>query len=262
MVRDYAPRVILHPEERYALANVGYFFSKFRLILTTAIKTHERYDVTADSLPGVKHSGWVKNYSTTDVRWKDSWSFESKDGCEWNTESAACNLAYLRGSNPVQTYGSQVVPEVYWRAKDRDAGGKTYTVIQYFFFMMLNDAQNKHDGEWESSVVVVDKAAYAAAGEDSAKKRKAISQILTAGHYRHEPFDAAFLARFENQIFIEGSAHYRHVMSLGGHGGYLVEPESGMHESSMQCYEKIRASANKYDTWTGATRLVQIGDDT
>jgi len=58
-----------------------------------------------------------------------------------------------------------------------------YTVIQYFFILNLNDAQNKHDGEVESSVVVVDKAAYQAAGSDVGKKRAAIEQILMAGHY-------------------------------------------------------------------------------
>jgi hypothetical protein len=262
MVRDYAPRVVLHPEERYALSNIDYFFSKFRLVLTTAIKTHERYDVTRDTLATIHHSGWVKKYNTTEVKWKDNWSFESKEGCEWKTETAACDKVYLRAENPVRTYLAEVTPEVYWRAKDRVADGKTYTVIQFFFFLMLNDAQNKHEGEWESSVVVVDKEAYAAAGDDVAKKRRAITQILMAGHYRHDPYPQEVLAKHEKEIFVDSTAHYRHVMSLGGHGGYLFVPESGTHEASAHCYEKIRASDNKYDIWSSAVKLVQVDDST
>lgn len=261
MARDYAPRVVLHPEERYGLANVGYFMSKFKLVLSTPLKKHY-FNVTPQNIHRVVQKGWVRTYTTTHPRWKDNWWFESKDGCEWKTESAACDAAYLRAKDPVATYASSVIPEVYWRAVDRKAKGKVYTVIQYFFLLILNDAQNKHDGEQESSVVVVDKAAYEEAGDDPLKKRAAVSQILMAGHYRHTAFARDDLLKHQDSVFVTGTAHYRHVMSLGGHGGYLFVPESGRHEANLKCFEYIRASSKRYDSWTAPARLVQVGDST
>jgi hypothetical protein len=257
---DYAPRVRLHPDERYALSNVDYFFSKFRLVLKTNIAT-KKFDVTPTSIAKISLKGMMNHYTTIDPKWKDRWSFESKDGCEWSTRSPACDVAYLRAENPI-AWAARVTPEVYWRATERAYRGHTFVVIQYFFLLMLNDAHNKHDGEWESSVVVVDKVAYLAAGADVARKRAALWQILMAGHYRHEAFGPAHLAKYANDVFVEGTAHYKHVMSMGGHGGYLVVPASGKHESAMKCYEKVRASDKKYDTWTQPVKLVQVTSQT
>jgi hypothetical protein len=257
MAHDYAPLVVMHPDERYGLANVGHFFSRFQLVLSTPLKDY-RFDVDETNLHKVVHRGWFRTYTTTHPKWKDNWSFESRDGCEWSTRSEACDLTYLRAKDPVKRYARSVIPEVYWRAKERSHAGKAYTVIQYFFFMMLNDAQNKHDGEWESSIVVVDQAAYAAAGTSGVAKRRAIFQILTAGHYRYEVFDQDPLSRNEEHIFVENSPHYVHVMSLGGHGAYLLVPKTGMHEASQKCFEYIGASQKRYSTWQAPGRLVQV----
>lgn len=261
MARDYAPRVVLHPQERYGIANVYHFFKKFRLVLDTPLKK-VRFDVNARNIHRIVHQGWTRRYRTTDRKWKDHWYFESRDGCQWSSTSKACDAVYLRASNPVRTYARRVRPHVYWRARRRSTGGKKYTVIQYFFLMMLNDAQNKHDGEWESSVVVVDDAAYDRAGTDVSRKRAAIEQILMAGHYHHTPYPAATLRKYASRVFVPGTAHYRHVMSLGGHGGYLLVPKSGRHEASMQCYERVAKSRKHYDVWAAPVRLVRVTSET
>jgi hypothetical protein len=261
MAREYAPLVVMHPDERYGLGNVGHFFSRFQLVLSTPFKDY-RFDVDENTIDKVVHRGWFRTHTTTHPKWKDNWSFESRDGCEWSTRSEACDLTYLRAKDPVKRYARSVVPEVYWRAKERSHGGKVYVVLQYFFLLMLNDAQNKHDGEWESSIVVVDRTAYSSAGPSGLARRRAISQILTAGHYRYEAFDQDVLARHQDRIFVENSSHYVHVMSLGGHGAYLFVPQSGMHEASLKCFEYIGASQKRYATWQAPVRLVRVDAST
>jgi len=81
MALDYAPRVVLHPHERYALGTSTTSFSKFKLALSTPLKKIY-FDVTADNIDKITHDGWTRHYTTDDVQWKDSWSFESRDGCE------------------------------------------------------------------------------------------------------------------------------------------------------------------------------------
>jgi hypothetical protein len=262
MARDYAPRVVLHPDERYALANVHHFFATFRLVLDTPLKK-VTFDATPEKIAAITHWGWWRKYTTVEARWKDHWWFESRDGCDWQSATPRCDFVYLRARDPIASWAGRVAPEVYWRATDHVAGGRTYTVIQYFFLLMLNDAQNKHDGEWESGAVVVDKEAYARAGRDPAKLRRAIDRILLAGHYRYESVSRDLLLRHAALVFHGDTPRYQHVMSLGGHGAYLFVPQSGEHEASLKCFESVRASREKvYRTWAPPVRLVRVDDET
>ena len=263
---EFAPRVRLHPDERYALANVDHFFANMRLVFSHTLGS-TRFDVDARSIEAVRYKGLFGSASTVAPAAKNNWSFEARNGCDWSKQHPACDALYLRASDPVAAYANRVAPQVYWRAVDRVAGGRTFVVVQYFFMLMLNDGQNKHEGEWESSSVVVDRAAFLAVGQlpasvsaadRAAHLRGAIAMMLMAGHYRQDVYGADVIRANADAIFVPGTAHYRHVMSLGGHGAYLVVPPSGKHEATMKCYEKVRDSTKKYDTWTAPVQLVRI----
>lgn len=258
---DYAPRIRLHPDERYGLANVDHFFANMRLVYKHAFGS-QRFDTTAATVDRVVYKGYFGLASAASPRSKDNWSAEARNGCDWSKRHPACDALYLRAADPVAAYSHRVTPQVYWRAVERTSSGRAFVVVQYFFFLMLNDAQNKHDGEWESSAVVIDKAAYLAAGADATQLRNAVAMMLMAGHYRHDVYAYDVIRKNADAIFAPGTAHYRHVMSLGGHGAYLVVPPSGRHEAGMKCYERVRESTKKYDTWAAPVQLVRIDERT
>jgi len=157
---------------------------------------------------------------------------------------------------------------------------------------VLNDAQNKHDGEQETSLIVVDVDAFVAAksfaggsgssngtlsgkshtsgsaGSSDRKKQGSKMRFLSVSEepavlaVRKAATKIGMGGHYHHKVFdnpssnavfwVPGTAHYVHYMSRGGHGAYLELPPDGLGKIAMGCTEKVGKGPSVYNTWQTA----------
>lgn len=267
MACAYAPRIILHPNEQYAISNVRNFLKNFWVVLKKHVGAKKIYfRATPENLDRLSTSGWVRLYRSDDPKWRKKWWMEANHKCQYKSKSRRCDRVYLRSrrGRPIADYIDKVRPEVYYYPKVRHHNGRAYTVIQYFYLLHLNDAQNKHDGEWESFAVVVDNQRFKALESlGGTAQRYALSKLITAGHYKSHVYGPEVIIKEAKRIFVTDTAHPKTYMSLGGHGGYLLPSKTGLHVASLKCFEYVSGSQKWYDAWhDGQVKLVPIRNST